>query len=171
MDRSRQTQAVIQVLAIMTILIAGLVIAANVAHSNVINKRSYSFDADPVTGQVLRLPATDILGRSVPSSERKIVVACGTCSSCSLHAIDPRKLNLKGNEIAIFLYRTHVGSLKDNFSKAIPNVYVIADSDGVYSQQLNDQWTPRAALLVHGKVAEIGKDPYSLPSFVRIESR
>ncbi len=158
----------IQVLALTLIILSGGAVASVWIKTHATYERHYAIENDPQTGQSINLPETDIFGRSVPHDGKLLVFAAGACSSCSLHSVNPEKLDLHGFSAAIFLYRAHRPALLATFPHQIKQVYITTDPDGAFSSQLNDEWSPRASVIEDGKLIDLGKNPYGLPDYVKV---
>lgn len=121
------------------------VAAANGRRNEMISSRK--FDPPMRTKLELSLESVAIAGQmrsNAPSSRDTLVVAAGSCSACSRHAIDALDPDISAYRRVLFYYRATIEELHSSLPRTLPkNVTVIADSNGKMHEALNAFFTPR----------------------------
>ena len=132
----------------------------------------YDAGRDPAAGTLFRLPSEDAFGQPVPSSPRTIVVIAGGCTSCSLHAIDPRQVVPTPGEIIVFAYQTSRKDLPSWMGHLPSDVRVLADEDARLQKAANSAWQPRYVVLdAQHRIVTLSKDDAGVPEYVQLRRR
>lgn len=102
------------------------------------------FDAllDPKLGSVISLPERDVWGKKLLQTKgRHLLVAAGTCSSCSLDAFNASLVDKTAYASVILIYQSHPDDIKSVRHLGSPSV--VSDRDGKLGMKLNAFWSPR----------------------------
>jgi len=108
---------------------------------------SHDPEKDPVLGQIVKLPAEDVLGRPLPRPRRTVLVYAGQCSECSIAAVSPSRVTVPEGYGVVFVYAASRGAVEQFLVRHQFHVPTIADSEGTLSTRLNAVWAPRFYLL------------------------
>lgn len=133
-------------------------------------RTSRRFDPPLQTKLELKLEPVAILGEKRSSALRRrdtLVVAAGSCSACSRHAIDALDSGISEYRRVVFYYRASVKELRSSLSPSIPdNVAVVSDSNGEIHEALNAFFAPRLYELdADGSLIRIQSDPNNFLDF------
>jgi hypothetical protein len=123
--------------------------------------------SDPPVGTRIRLPEKDVVGRPIPRSGPILVVAAGSCNSCSSSSLDPESVSLGEYSGVVWILRGGPEEAAKEFENLPQNHFVLADARSELHIQLNAGWTPRYFVL--GKnfdLIKIQKQPRSVDDFV-----
>lgn len=131
-------------------------------------EHAYDASRDPTVGSLFPLPTKDAYGKAIPHSGRTILVIAGGCTSCSLHAIDPRDLLPAKGETFVLAYQSSPTDLPA-WMKSLPsNVRIVDDESLVLQKAANSAWQPRYLLIDdESRLARISNDDAGNPDFVR----
>lgn len=154
------------VICLCAITVSSMIIAAPLLRIKAYTGGGYDLSSDPKPGTRLRLQEMDIHSRKVDVSGRTLLVAAGSCTSCSLRSLRLDALDVSKFERAVIVFRSTAQELREKFEKPIPGVYIVDDPSGKLSNILNDLWTPRAYTLVGGALKDVSLDPDALPPYV-----
>ncbi|MBV6503549.1 MAG: hypothetical protein AKCLJLPJ_01630 [Fimbriimonadales bacterium] len=172
-----ETESLRWLLACLLLLIAVSLVAlvSRDACRSAPNLASRFFDErlDPKLDQPLMIAETGLHGRSLKPSEKgsTLLVAAGSCGSCSSSKFDPFAKKWHAFEKVIVVYNGEI-SQEDRAKLAnLPkNVAVLEDRDGRITVKLNALWSPRFFLLDRaGNLIAKQRSNDELPAFLEVQ--
>ncbi len=144
-------------------LMAGAAIGFALTHSPSpeFRWRSAGFDLslDPKLGTLLVLPESDVHGRPLRmESSRVLVVYAGTCSGCSVQAVDTEKLPTTRYEQIVLIHRGTDTEVRQLRRETPPSVRTVSDPSGSFVRALNAQWAGRWYEYRAGRLARLQRN-------------
>jgi hypothetical protein len=133
------------------------------------NELQYDRRNDPGKYAAFPVPLADAFGVPIRPARENIVVIAGSCSSCSLNAIDPRKTVPRQGQSYIFAYQMTRKDLP-SWAHHLPEmVRVVADDDASLSRRANAIWKPRYVRLNAGyRVIDLSDNFGGIPNYVHL---
>lgn len=99
---------------------------------------------DPRLETSVPLPNVDAYGKRVKlPSGNTLVIACGSCSSCAIKALNPFKVKPGPYQAVLLVYAAQAKSIPASLKSLKAPFRVLADPDRHLSRFLNAVWTPR----------------------------
>jgi hypothetical protein len=132
-----------------------------------LRSRAALLAGDPKLGEAIALPHQDVFGRSKRNGQEMILVAVGSCRSCTFNSFDPNLLLAATNKPVAFLFENETATLKESEASLKDKVLVFSDPQSKIVQKLNVMWIPRLYLLdSEGRIKAIQKSEDERPSFL-----
>lgn len=150
--------------------VAGIAILAVVLGmgSNIRQRASFSqtqslIQADAAVGTKIELPRADAFSNVVSQRARTLLVYAGSCSGCTVNALDPARLEDAPYDQVVLVYWGSNGQVLSDFKHAIPKLRIVADPTGAIPLKLGAVSAPRFYVLEKGVLVDIWKDPLAWP--------
>ena len=136
------------------------------------DEHRYDPSRDPAVGSRFPAPCMDAFGRPIPTSARTVVVIAGGCTSCSLHAIDPRTIVAAPGQTVVFAYQSSQKELQP-WMKGLPSsVRVVCDEDLRLQQAANSVWQPRYVVLDdQDRLLDLSRDDAGAPDYLHVRRK
>lgn len=118
---------------------------------------------DVPIGTSVRLPSTDIFGKHVDSRVESVLVIAGSCTSCSVNAIEPHQVSDSPYAQIIFVYSGTIDQISKIVHKTSSNVRIVADPKSTIMDSLGAMTSPRFYVIENGKLKNIWKQTSEIP--------
>lgn len=119
---------------------------------------------DVPIGTSVRLPSEDIFGKHVDSRVESVLVIAGSCTSCSVNAIEPHQFSDSPYAQIIFVYSGTIDQISKIVHQTSSNVRIVADPKSIIMDSLGAMTSPRFYIVENGKLKRTWKQTNQIPS-------
>jgi hypothetical protein len=121
-------------------------------------------EKDDAVGTRIDLPQRALFGKTIDTDGSTLLVFAGSCTTCSLNAIPPKRVEKAPFDQVILLYLASGTQLKNTFKERSPKIRMIADPEGKIVLQLGAITSPRFYIVKNHAVSAIWKDTLTWPA-------